>query len=73
MEGSLWGDSTGELPLQSVSNAESVSMSWRHHAIRSVRTYRAVQTQCHQHDEEDDGPSHRAWQGGYSFRVDHED
>ena len=37
----------------------------------SVSTYSAVQPQGKQHDEEDDGPAHRARQGGNGLRVHH--
>ena len=32
----LWGEFTGEFPAQSASNAENVSIWWRHHAVLLV-------------------------------------
>lgn len=35
----------------------------------SVSTYRAVQTQCDQHEEEDDGEEGGCWHVGYGLRI----
>lgn len=35
----------------------------------SVSTHRAVQTQCDQHEEEDDGEEGGCWHVGYGLRV----